>query len=240
MARVVAGFCNHLGMKALRRSFDAGQACLFCCLLAGTVGFATFHLAQPTADGPFYYGETTWQQEAKDVFPHEFFREFDPSGRLPAATLVNDLGALQKEALVYVDLLMAQDDHFLTEEEKASKYRSLALAAMLVSATLDDRTEQRYWSGLAIGHCQTALQVLDNPDHAPAEILDEIKARQLVALAMNHYQGGRVQRGELAGIFASINQNFLVRKGFCRYKIMMALDRDGIIRLPAFSEKKYI
>jgi hypothetical protein len=173
-----------------------------------------------------------------------FLMEFDPSGKYQAALTTHDLSQILEEAMTYTQLLQKYDDKKISGKIKSLKYKNLALAATLISATSEAGQEQRKWSEMAIEFGRIAWEASnkapDLPNEENGESLDELNTRRLIAMALNYYQGGLVEMKDLISQYQVIDKNFLVRKGFCRYKILRAMEQDGIIQLPVFSTGKYI
>jgi len=183
-----------------------------------------------------------WQESTQPV-AYDFFRDFDPSDGFSAAQLPHDLSIVVSEAITYTRLLQQYDDEKISTFVKSMKYQNMAKAATLLSATSEEKPEQRKWSGMAIEFGRIAQESMKSAAAATPdsrELMDEINTRRLIAMALNYYQGGRVSPEELAGQYRLIDESFLIRKGFCKYKVLRAMEKDGIILLPRFLKKYYI
>lgn len=219
-------------------------------LYRASVGFALLGLsfwsgsgASPSGiDGNF--NETSTHQLQQNPLSDAFFKDFEPNSFMQTAQATTNQELILAEVLDYIQWLQNVDDLGISSEMRVLKYKNLILAATLVSATLEEKTEQQKWSGTAIEFSQIARKTMDealsgsgNETH---EHLEEINTRRLIAMALNYYQQGTVSLADLASQYQVIDKNFLVKSGFCRYKILRALERDGIIQLPDFSIAKYI
>jgi hypothetical protein len=113
---------------------------------------------------------------------------------------------------------------------QAKKHLGLSMAACILSVTAAGAKEQRKWSLLAIGYGEMALESLGGFEDF--KLRQEINSRILVGMALNYYQKGEIGKDELAAQFQKIDKEFLVGSGFCSYKILRALQDEGILKLP--------
>jgi hypothetical protein len=140
----------------------------------------------------------------------------------------------QQEASDWMQQLFLFKNSDLDGEALSKKYLNLMLAATALGAAATESWEQRYWSDLAVGFGETAKT---SAEGAGLQNLDEINARLLVAMALNFYQGSRVDGAILKKHYEAINKMYLFRSGFCQYGIVQALQRVGIIQLPDFPKE---
>jgi hypothetical protein len=66
------------------------------------------------------------------------------------------------------------------------------------------------------------------------DALDSIRARVLVAMALNYYQRDWVTENDLVAQFDEISEDWLIGSGFCRHKVLRAMAADGIVEIPGF------
>ena len=227
----------HLVKKRRLRWIIAGSAVVMACIWLEPI-------ARKPVQNELVSDGLPSQEESYRPSRNDFFKEFDPATNPRAALVTQDLTIIMTEALTYTRLLQQYDDQKISSQVKSLKYQNLALAATLISATSEAKPEQQKWSAMAIEFGRIAREsmngVSSNPASENRELMDELNTRRLIAMALNYYQGGTVKLEDLTGQYQIIDKSFLVRKGFCRYKILRTMDKDGIIQLPGFSTAKYI
>ncbi|MEO1258046.1 MAG: hypothetical protein AAFZ15_04590 [Bacteroidota bacterium] len=146
---------------------------------------------------------------------------------------------LAKEALLWLSVLKSYDDFSLSNEQLMLKFKNMSVAYTILSSTADGPLRRKFWSEQAIKYGRLSLGVLEGmvADKDLGE-WEEIKTRVLIAMAINYYEDGAVEREELVNHFEKISKSFLVRTGFCNNRVLRTLHEDEIIELPNyFSEK---
>lgn len=184
-------------------------------------------------------------QNKAEAFPVlmqlDFFCEFSPFDWPTDARITQELSSRMLEAMAYTQFLHTVPDERIAGECRAMKYQQLALAALVVSLSSEEITEQQKWSEMALKFSDIALSKLPYPAlTVHSAIHNELKLCRLISLGANYYQGGRVQAENLARQYDVISKNFLIRSGYCKLKILKKMDEDGFIHLPENTAEKFI
>lgn len=140
---------------------------------------------------------------------------------------------LAREALLWLSVLKSYNDFELSNEQLMTKFKNMSIAYTILSTTSDGPIRRKYWSEQAVQYGRYSLGVLEGmipvKDHLE---IDEINTRLLIAMALNYYEDGSVNRLELVKQYQKISTSFLVRTGFCNNRILKTLHDDSIIDLP--------
>ena len=169
---------------------------------------------------------------------------FDEDDHLEQKQALMDLAdmnqeELAKEALMWLSVLQTYNDFSLSNEQLMLKYKNMSVACTILSTTADGPLRRKFWSEKALKYGRFSLGVMEGmmPEKDRGE-WEEVKTRVLIAMAVNYYEDGQVDRDELVTHFEKISKSFLVRTGFCNNRVLRLLHEDEIIVLPNyFSEK---
>lgn len=138
-----------------------------------------------------------------------------------------------EEALKWIHLLISIEDAELSLAEQFKKYQSLSMATAIMSASSGGSLRQRFWSGQSVAYSEESLDILAHSDEMhPAAEIDQANVQLLMAMALNYFQEGGVQRDEVANQFENISADYLMSNGFFENKLLRALAKENIIELP--------
>lgn len=211
-------------------------------LVAGPALMLSFHAFAPgRVLSPASNQETEEMPGLPMLLHMDFLREFDPADQPAATTVTQELAARMAEAMSYAQLLQNYPEAHIAGRFEAMKYQQLALAALAVSLSSPAADEKRKWSEMAVDFSEIGLAKLKNTSlSASSTASDELNFCRLVAMGWNYYQGGKVEVKNLIRQYDVINENFLIRCGYCNLKILRKMDEDGLIRLPEVTVYKII
>lgn len=143
--------------------------------------------------------------------------------------------ATSEEALKWINLLQSFDDNELDTQGLLKKYENLSMAAAILSASSSGPIRQRFWSARAVKHSERAVAILsESDDMLPAEKVEEVNTRLLMAMGLNYLQNGEVHSEDVTSQFQNIDQEYLQHHGFCRNKLLRALAEREVIELPNY------
>ena len=147
--------------------------------------------------------------------------------------------ALAQEALLWLSVLKSYDDFSLSPEQMMNKFKNMSIACTIISSTAEGQLRRRYWSERAIKYSRYSLGVLEGmmPEKNEWDVA-EVNTRLLIAMTINYYEKGKIQKEELVSQFEKISKTFLVRTGFCNNRILKTLHDDRIIELPNYVSQK--
>ncbi len=139
----------------------------------------------------------------------------------------------RRQVMLLMETLERQHDTLLSLRALTDKYDQLAMAAILLSRLSSSKSKQRLWSSIAIAHADRALESLPRTG-ATRERYQELCLHRLLAMAQHYYQRGEVDAATLQQAYDKLDQDFLLRSGFCLHPLLQSLAEDGIIRLPRY------
>ena len=152
-----------------------------------------------------------------------------------------DNKASAREAMLWMSILTSYDDSSLSIEGLMQKFKNMGIASTILSTTANGRLRRKFWSEKAVQFSRHSLGMLEGMmPHPDLGELEEVKTRLLIALALNYYEGGQVQKDEMVELFEKISPPFLIRTGFCNNLVLKSLHGDKIIKLPNYLSEKYL